>query len=123
MSRYKIWNKTDNVYTPIGEKLTAQQWIDRYPLAELESVKVVCAGGVVNGAFFGILSEMVDMYASSGCDFTGCKSDQDYLDAIEAFEDAMNAPKTEPDASTTALENIAAQLEFQNMMALEDMGV
>ena len=56
MSRYVIWNKTDDVYTPSGEKFTAQEWIERYPIAELDSVKVVCAGGVLNGAFFGILS-------------------------------------------------------------------
>jgi hypothetical protein len=36
----------------------------------------------------------------------------------------MNAPKEEKvDASTAALEKIAAQLEFQNMMALDDTEV
>lgn len=123
MSKYAIWNKKDDVYTPSGEKFTAQQWIARYPIAEVPTVSVVCAGGVINGAFFGILSEMVDMYAKMGCDFSACEADQDYLDAIEAFEDEMNAPVEVVDASAVALENIAAQLEFQNMMALEDMGV
>ena len=123
MSRYAIWNKKDNVYTPVGEKFTAEQWIERYPLAEIESIKVVCAGGVINGAFFGILSEMVEMYTKMGCDFSLCEADQDYLDAIEVFEDKMNAPVETVDASTAALENIAAQLEFQNMMALDDTEV
>lgn len=116
MSRYAIWNKKDNIYTPVGEKFTAEQWIDRYPLAEIESVKVVCAGGVINGGFFGILSEMVDMYAKAGCDFSACEADQDYLDAIEAFEDKMNEPSTE--ASTD--ERIAAALEAQVMLAMPD---
>ena len=48
-------------------------------------------------------------------------------EAILAIQDAMNAPIPEPEektnAQTAALENIAAQLEFQNMMALDDMGV
>lgn len=116
MSRYAIWNKEDNVYTPSGEKFTAEQWINRYPLAEIESVKVVCAGGVINGAFFGILSEMVDLYTKAGCDFSACTTEQEMLDAIEAFEDAMNAPSTEP----TAEERIAAALEYQNLTSMED---
>lgn len=43
-------------------------------------------------------------------------------EAIQAIEDIMNTPdpEPEPDAQTEALENIAAQLEFQNMMALDD---
>ena len=91
MSRYAIWNKQDNVYTPSGAKFTAEQWIAKYPIAEIPTVKVVCGGGTINGAFFGILSEMVELYTKNGCDFSACKADQDYLDAIEAFEDAMNA--------------------------------
>lgn len=117
MGRYAIWNKKDDVYTPVGEKFTAQQWLDRYPLAELESVKVVCAGGVINGAFFGILSEMVDMYTKAGCDFSACTTDQECLDAIEAFEDAMNAPSNEP----TTEERIAAALEYQVIASMEDV--
>lgn len=44
-------------------------------------------------------------------------------EAIQAIQDIMNTPEEvveETDATTAALENIAAQLEFQNMMALED---
>ena len=119
MSRYVIWNKTDDVYTPSGEKFTAQEWFERYPIAELDSVKVVCAGGVLNGAFFGVLSEMVDMYQKSGCDFSDCIGDQDYLDAIEAFEDEMNTPNTEPSSE----ERTAAALEFIAMSSLPDEAV
>lgn len=117
MSRYAIWNKKDNVYTPSGERFTAEEWIDRYPIAELESVKIVCAGGELNGAFFGILSEMVALYTKAGCDFSACEADQDYLDAIEAFEDEMNKPSNE----ATAEERIAAALEYQNIISMEDV--
>ena len=116
MSRYAIWNKEDNVYTPSGEKFTAVQWIERYPIAEVPNVKIVCGGGDLNGEFFGILSEMVAVYTKAGCDFSACVEDQDYLDAIEAFEDAMNAPSTE----ATTDERIAAALEAQVMMAMPD---
>lgn len=76
-------------------------------------------GGVLNGAFFGILFEMVDCYTKAGCDFSECTEDQDYLDVIEAFEDERNTPSDEVDAQTEALESIAAQLEYQNMLSTE----
>lgn len=47
-------------------------------------------------------------------------------EAIAAIQEIMNTPVEvveETDANTAALENIAAQLEFQNMMALEDTEV
>lgn len=113
MSRYAIWNKTDPIITPIGEVLTSEQWIERYPLAGLDTITVVCAAGEVNGAFFGTLGQMVQMYEAQGCDFSACITAEDKLEAIEAFEDAMNAPSTEP----TSEERIAAALEYQNAIA------
>ena len=41
MKRYAIWNKQDPVITPVGEVLTAAQWIARYPVAGIASIKVV----------------------------------------------------------------------------------
>ena len=116
MSRYAIWNKKDDVYTLTGKKFTAEQWIEKYPIAEIESVKVVCSGGAINGGFFGVLSEMVELYRKAGCDFSACVADQDYLDAIEAFEDAQNAQSNEP----TVEERTAAALEFIAMSSLPD---
>lgn len=113
MSRYSIWNKKDDILTPIGEVLSAEQWMARYPMAKLDRIKVVCAGGEINGAFFGTLGQMKEMYTQRGCDFTSCETDQDYLDAIEQFEDMLKAPSTEP----TAEERIAAALEYQNLLA------
>ena len=116
MSRYAIWNKTDPIITPIGEVLTAEQWIQRYPVAGLESIKVVCAAGEINGAFFGTFGQMVQMYTAQGADFSSCTTDVEKLEVIEAFEDAANAPSTEP----TANERIAAALEYQVMTSLPD---
>ena len=107
MKRYAIWNKIDPIITPVGEVLTAAQWIERYPVAGLETVTVVCAAGEVNGAFFGTLGQMVQMYEAQGCDFSACETADKKLEAIEAFEDAMNAPSTEP----TPAERQAAALE------------
>lgn len=112
MKRYAIWNKQDPIITPIGEVLTAEQWIARYPVAGVQTITVVCAAGEINGAFFGTLGQMVQMYEAQGADFSGCETNEDKLAVIEAFEDAMNAPSNEP----TAEERIAAAMEYQNMM-------
>lgn len=121
MARYTIWDKKSDVYVPTGAKFTAEQWIEQYPIAEVETVKVVCAGGVINGAFFGILSEMVDRCEKMGCDFTACETDQDYLDKIEAFEDELNTPSTNPtteERTAAALEAIADGQTTENTQAL-----
>ena len=133
MNKYAIWNKKDPILTPIGEVLTAEQWIQRYPIAGVESINVVCAGGEINGAFFGTLGQMVDMYTKQGCDFSACTTPEEKLAVIEAFEDAREAEaaaaakaQAEQEAmnaevSATSLASIAAQLEYQNMMTLDDV--
>lgn len=132
MKRYAIWNKTDPIITPIGEVLTAEQWIQRYPVAGIPTITVICGGGEVNGSFFGTLGQMVDMYEKEGCVFTDDMTAEEKLAAIEAFEDEREATekakaqeKAEADAATAemnamSLASIAAQMEFQNMMALPD---
>ena len=122
MARYAIWDKISPIITPIGEVLTPAQWIDRYPVAGVESIKVVCAGGEINGAFFGTLGQMVDMYGKNGCDFSDCVTDEDYLNAIEAFEDEMNKPSDVPTAEerqATALEAIAEGATSETTAAME----
>lgn len=135
MSRYAIWNKKSAVLTPVGEVLTPEQWINRYPIAGVDSIIVVCAGGEINGAFFGTLGSMVDMYTNEGCDFSECTTAEEKLAKIEAFEDERNA-KAKAEAKAAAereaanaelnamsMASIAAQLEFQNMMSLDDVEV
>ena len=112
MKRYAIWNKQDPIITPIGEVLTAEKWIDRYPVAGVPSITVVCGAGEINGAFFGTLGQMCQMYEGMGADFSACETAEDKLAVIEAFEDEMNKPSNEP----TAEERIAAAMEYQNMM-------
>lgn len=135
MKKYAIWNKKDPILTPIGEVLTAEKWIERYPIAGVESITVVCAGGEINGAFFGTLGQMVDMYAKQGCDFSACETAEDKLAAIEAFDDAREADQVaqaKAQAEATAaneeltavsLASIAASMEYQNMLTLDDVEV
>ena len=121
MKRYAIWDKQSPIITPVGEVLTPAQWVDRYPVAGVESVTVVCAAGEINGAFFGTLGQMVQLYEANGADFSACVTDEDKLEVIEAFEDAMNAPSTEPTAEerqAAALEAIADGQTTENAAAV-----
>lgn len=132
MKRYAIWNKTDPVLTPIGEVLTPEQWIARYPIAGVETVTVVCSAGEINGGFFGTLGAMVQRAEAMGCDFSACTTDEEKLEAIESFEDAKATEAAEKAASeaesakvneeltATSLASIAASMEYQNMLTLED---
>jgi len=117
MARYQIWDRVSDVITPSGEIFTAGQWKQKYPVAT--RLDIVLAGGDVNGAFFAVYSQFVQMYAEMGCDYTDCVDQQDYLDAIEAFQDAMNAG----DGESTPEERIAAALELQNLLSMEPVNL
>ena len=119
--RYTIWDKETPIITPIMEVLTPEQWMERYPVARLDSITVVCSAGEINGGFFGTLGQMVQMYEAQGCDFSACTTDEEKLEAIEAFEDALNTPSTEPTAeerTATALEAIASGQTTENAAAV-----
>ena len=132
MKRYAIWNKIDPILTPVGEVFTAKQWIERYPIAGLETITVVCSAGEINGGFFGTIGQLVPMYEVMGCDFSACETAEDKLAAIEAFEDAKEEEakaaakaKAEQEAinaemNAAALASIAASMEYQNMLTLPD---
>lgn len=111
MKRYAIWDKVSPIIVPTGKVFTAEQWIEKYPVAGIDSITVVCSAGEINGGFFGTLGQMVQTYEAQGADFSACETNEDKLAVIEAFEDAMNAPSTEPTAEerqATALEAIAS---------------
>ena len=123
--KYKIWDKKEMILTPIGEVLTAEQWIERYPIAGVDSIKVICADEEINGSFFGTLGQMVSVYTSMGADFSLCETDEDKLRVIEAFEEEQNKPKeivvSNEELTATSLASIAASLEYQNMLTLTDV--
>lgn len=114
-NRYVIWDKVSPVITPIGEFFTAEQWIERYPAAQ--AITYVCQAGEINGGFFDSLAQMKMVYHQSGADFSACTTDEEVLEVIEAFEDKMNEPSNEP----TSEERIAAALEAQNLMSMDDI--
>ena len=113
--KYKIWNKTDSLITPIGEVLTPQQVIERHPAAGLEGMKYIIADQPISMAVFMEFEATKAFYKQLGVPITDDMTDQEVLDAISAWEE--NPPAPEP----TAEERIAAALEFQNLNSLPDV--
>lgn len=114
LKKYAIWDKQTSIITPIGEVFSPDKWIARYPVAGVDSITIVCAAGDINGAYFGILSQMVQIYESQGADFSQATTDEEKLEVIEAFEDSLNNP--EDTGESTAEERIAAALEYNNLL-------
>lgn len=116
MKRYAIWDKVSPIIVPTGKVFTAAQWKEKYPVAAMDSITVVCAAGEINGGFFGTLGQMVQTYQAQGADFSACATAEEKLSVIEAFEDAANAPSD----AVSAEERTAAALEFLAMSSLPD---
>jgi len=76
----------------------------------------VLASGLYNGGFCMPLSEMRGIAEGQGAVFEEGLTPEALLSAIEAFEDARNAPSTEPGTE----ERTAAALEFLAMNSLPD---
>ena len=115
---YAIWDKVSDIYTPVGEKLTAEQWISRYGWINAPGAVPIVQAGLLNGGYSGELSQMKAIAEQQGAVFDEELSGQDLLDAIEAWEDEMNKPVDPSEQEATAEERIAAALEYQNLLSL-----
>ena len=115
--KYKIWDKTENLITPIGEVLTPQQVIKRYPAAGIEGMKYIVANQPISMAVFMEFESTKNTFKKYGAAITDGMTDQEVLDAISAWEERPQTPRI------TAEERIAAALEFQNIMSLPDKEV
>lgn len=110
--KYKIWDKTSTLVTPIGEVLTAADVIAKYPMAGLDGFKfIICDAPISMGVFMEYEQTKAHYAQAHSLDFTG-KTDQEVLDMITFVEE--NPPAPEP----TAEERTAAALEFANVLAM-----
>jgi len=110
--KYKIWDKKERIYTPLGHSFSAEEWLDRYAWAKKEGVRCVISGGPINGAFMGEFSSFVEQYKKMGCPIDDAMTDEEILQAIEDFED--NPPEPEP----TIEERAIALEEFKAMVTV-----
>ena len=87
-------------------------------MSKIDGIDLVISGeSAVNGAFCNEYTSFVAIYRGQGCDFEGCESKQDFLDAIEAFEEAN---KQAGQDYVSAEERIAAAEEAQVLIMLEN---
>ena len=112
--KYKIYDNKSDVITPVGEKLTAEQWLDRYQWGRY--TKMIVGGGIINGSVALVFDDEMERYRKAGCDFSACVTDEDYLAAIEAFED--DPPMA--DAGVSDQTRIADALEDMVALSLPD---
>ena len=110
--KYQIWDKKSKIITPNMRIFSPEEWIINHPACGIDEVKTVRGGGVINGNVCYEFNSMVDSYAKRGCNFSSCIEDQDYLDAIEEFENEQEAIASVPMSDETRIAN-----------ALEDMVV
>lgn len=116
--RYAIWDKVSDIYTPVGEKLTAEQWISRYGWIDAPGAVPVVAAGLINGALIDELNQMKARCEQMGATFDEGLDNEQLLDAIEAWEDERNKPVDPSEQEASAEERIAAALEYQNLLSL-----
>lgn len=110
--KYKIWDGTQTLITPIGEVLTAEQVKARYPASGVEGMKYIICDAPISMGVFMEFEATKNHYKGLGVPITDGMSDQEVLDAISYWEE--NPPEPEP----TAEERMAAAMEFQNLLAL-----
>lgn len=115
MARYQFWDKLSDVYTPSGERFTAEQWAATYPWIKIPGAKMIITTGLINGGVAMEFEATKAYYKRLGAAITDEMTDDEVLTAIEDFED--NPPRS---GESTPEERIAAALELQNLLALPD---
>ena len=87
-----------------------------YRIAQECKPKMIVGGGIINGSVALVFDDEVERYRKAGCDFSACVTDEDYLAAIEAFED--DPPMA--DAGVSDQTRIADALEDMVALSLPD---
>lgn len=115
MARYQIWDKATDIYTPSGDRFTAQQWLERYAWAAAPGAKMIITTGIINGGCAMEFGATKEVYRRQGAAITDDMTDEEVLAAIEDFED--NPPGAD---EPSVEERTAAALEFLAMNSLPD---
>ena len=119
MSKYVFWDKQSDIYTLGRDSETgkmvwsAEDYINqKAPWAANPAVKVIVAGGAINGLLFMEYEATKTFYLNQGMDIPEGTTDDEVLGLMEAWDNRVIEP--EP----TAEERMAAAMEFQNLLKL-----
>lgn len=110
--KYKIWDKQETLVTPIGEVLTAEQVISKYPMANLPNMKFIICDTPISMGVFMEFEQTKMQYKQMGAPIEDGMTDQEVLDAITWFEENPQDPEPSPE------ERMAAAMEFQAMISV-----
>lgn len=127
MAKYKIWDKQEDIYTIGRDKdtgkvhWTAREYIDyNAPWADNPNVKVIVGGGAINGTMFMEYEATKEFYVRQGVDFSVCTTDEEVLEAMEAWDNRVIEPTvTAEERSAAALEAIAEGATSETTAAMD----
>lgn len=125
MAKYKMWDKTSDIYTLGTDRngknhWTAEEYIsEKAPWAANPNVKIIVGGGVVNGTVFMEYESTVASYKSMGAEILPSMTDNEVLAAMENFEYISQQPgygveQTIEYRTAIALESIAEKMDSSN---------
>lgn len=114
--KYKIWNGTDSLVTPTMSILTKEEINKKYPASSMEGFKFIICDSPVSMGVFMEYETTKNTYIKMGANITEASTPEEVLSAMSAFDDK---PSEEEVSSES---RIAAALEFQNILALENQG-
>jgi hypothetical protein len=110
--KYKIWNKTDTLFTPSGKAVSPEQQFEEMPLSKV--AKFIIADAPINCQVFLEFEQTKQIYKQMGVPIVDGMTDQQVLDAISNFEE--NPPPQAPSVE----ERTAAALEFLALNSLPE---
>jgi len=117
-----LWDKTSDIWTPGKDEngqahFTAQEYIEKKaPWAANPNIQVVVSAGAINGAEFSTLNAYEEIAVKGGLEIPEGLTDEEKLELLEDWFDLNNMPSTTPSAE----ERIAAAMEYQNLLTMED---
>jgi hypothetical protein len=108
MIKYKVWDRQTDLYPLVGGKLTPQDVYEKWGWTENPNTVVLITeeGGVLGSIDnLGILKANYNI------------TTEDVQEAIAQIEAIQNTPPQEEPSDT---ERLAAAIEFQNLLAMEE---
>lgn len=85
--KYKIWDKQSPIYTPSGQCLSADEWLEQYSWAKNQDAKMIIGNDLINGNVALEFEQTKNFYKQQGANITDVMSDEEVLAAIEDFEE------------------------------------
>lgn len=118
MSKLEKFDGTKTYATPIGGIQTPEQLLEKFPALALGATYLI----ETDDEGFVALSEPMSLAQLRTHYAVDVALSED--EAIAALQEIINTPPVyEPDEQTIALSSIAAQLEYQNLLTMEDANI